>query len=312
MMPPCWTPNYVSKPLNATVDMKHILSRLKPVATGKRSGLKGLAVIVLFGLSSFVIGFTLFFPDAVLKRRLEYELNRNIPGRVMIGHAAIGFPYDLRADEVRIRLNDPAIPAWRFASVRLRPHLASLVGKPGVNFTAREEAGVIHGSVTHAGALAVNIDNFPVTAPVQGFAQISLSGTIRQARVDTHLQPDPDKPSTIQLAAENLRVTGLDTAGLAIDQLPLGSLDLALDGTGRNLSLRKAVLSGGAIQAEASGSVRLGRTARATRLNLNLQLRPAAELDASLRSLFELVGSAAPNGARRLNIRGTLARPNIR
>ena len=264
------------------------------------------------GLVMFFLGLFLFFPTAALKQRLQTELDRNPVARVTIADLGFRPPFSLRGTGIAIRMNDQAMPELQFDTLTLTPHLATLAGRPGVDFDARAADGRIGGSINRDGALQVVIDQYRFEAPLRGLADVRLAGTISGTRLDTHLDPEPEKLSRIELQASDLVLTGTGSLGLAIDRVNLGQLTLVADGEGRNLTIARAECNGGDIQAEATGTIAVGRTVQSTRLNIALRIRPAASLDPAVASLFELLGAADADGSHKLNIRGTLARPTIR
>ena len=272
----------------------------------------GTTVGYLFlGFFLFVIGLLFFFPEDALQQRLQHELAKRIPGKISIEKTSIVFPFSIEASNIIVRLNERNIPEIKLDLLKITPTLSSLIGQPGIIFDARVNKGHIKGSVTEAGALALEIDQYSFDEPIQGFSDLRLSGTISSARADAHLRSDPDKPSSINLQATGLSLEGTRSLGLASEQINLGQLNLVVDGKGRNYSIRNGVLSSGDILAEASGTILAGRTVTSTRLNLEINIKPAAGLDPSVSSLFELIGTPGRDGGRKLSVRGTLAFPKV-
>ena len=289
-----------------------ILQRLKQIPTLKKDGALALTLSLLAGLAAFIIGFAVFFPDTVLQRKVQYEINRNFPGEVRTNNISYRFPLTLAADDVLVVTNDRSIPEFRFETVRISPHLASLIGSPGICFTAIAGEGIIKGTFLREGEFDIEIANYSFDEPVQGFSDLRLNGKIAAARIESHLQPSPDTNSTFSLQAADLSLDGTASTGLSVDRIKLGQLTLEMSGIGRNFSFDKARLAGGEIQAEATGRVVAGQTARSTRINIDLSIKPAGNLDSSVASLLEIIGSPAANGSRKLNISGTLSRPQVK
>lgn len=291
---------------------QHYFRSIRDLIPNSYSGFKSLVISILVGLLMFLLGLSASFPEEVLRARLQYELQRNLPADITISHATLRLPYSFVAEDIKVRPDQPTVPELNFDSIKITPHLTSLLGKPGACFEATIGKGQISGSFSQNGELTLTIDTLAFDEPLQGFSQIRLSGQIKTARLDSHMQPDPDKPSTMKLLATQLKLSGTRNIGLPQDQLNLGQLNIIVDGTGRNFTIKQAVLSGGDIQASATGKITVGKTIASTRLNTELQVKPAASLDTSVSSLFELFGSPGSAGGRKINIRGTLARPVVR
>lgn len=288
--------------------LKQQITRLLP---DNLSGAGTVTAYIFTGISLFLIGFLVFFPEDTLRQKMQYELAKNIPGKVVVGAASLRLPYSIQADDLFIRLDDRNIPDLKLDSLTLTPHLSSLIGRPGVCFKAKDGNGNISGSVSKAGAVSIDIENYPIEQPVQGFAELRLTGKINSGQFETDLQPDPDKKSIINLQAVELNLNGTRSLGLTADRINLGQLDLEIIGKGRSLSITKATLSGGDVLAEVGGTFLVGRTIPSTRLNLKFSAKAAASLDPSVSSLFELIGTLGRDGARKVTVRGTLAAPKV-
>jgi len=292
--------------------VKYLRDRLLRILPEKPGRLGTFIAYLGAGLATFILGLILFFPATPLKLRLQTELARKAAAQITIDDLAIRPLFSLVGSGIAIRMNDPAIPELQFDSLTLTPHLATLTGRPGVDFDARTAEGRIEGSISRDGAFQLGVDQYRFEAPLRGLADVRLTGTISGARVDAHLDPEAGKPAHIELQAAGLVLSGTGSLGLAVDRINLGQLSLVADGEGRTLTITQATCSGGDILAEASGSVVVGRNVQTTRLNIALRIRPAASLDPSVASLFELLGAPDTDGSHKLNIRGTLARPTLR
>jgi type II secretion system protein N len=288
--------------------LKQQISRLLP---DNLSGAGLITAYIFTGLLLFLIGLLVFFPEDTLRQKLQYELARNIPGKVVIGNASLRLPYSIHVDNLLLRLDDRTIPELKLDSLTLTPHLSSLIGRPGLCFKATDGNGHISGSVSKAGAVSLDIENYPIDQPVQGFSDLRLAGKITSGQIEADLQSDLDNKSIINLQAVGLSLKGTSSLGLTTDQINLGQLELEIVGKGRSLSMSKAVLRGGDVLAEAGGTFLVGRTIPSTRLNLNITVKAAASLDPSVTSLFELIGAPGREGARKVTVRGTLAAPKV-
>ncbi len=284
----------------------NLLARIRPPGD-----IRFPALSVALGLLTFLLGFLLTFPNHTLRDRLEYELSRRLPAEFSLERASLAFPPGVAIGNVRIRPQAPAIPELRFDEIKIFPHLSTLYGRPGASFAITSGAGRVAGEIDAGGTLAVDIERYQLDQAIPGFSSLRLSGLIGGSRIETHLDPEPDKRSIINLRATGIALVGAGDLGLAADRLPLGDLELDVEGSGRTFTLVRGALTGGDILAEASGRVVVGRTVAATRADLELLIRAGSGLDPSVGGLLELLGSADSNGGRRVRIRGPLARPNI-
>jgi type II secretion system protein N len=291
------------------IHLRQIPARFTPEHPGR---IGSILTAIGIGLLMFLLGLILFFPEAALQQRLQYELAKNIPGKVAIGAVSFSLPYGIRGQEITLRMDDRAIPELHFDSLTLTPHLSTLIGKPGACFEAQSGSGQVSGSIQQNGALSLSIDQFRFDAPLKGFTNLRMTGTISDASIETDLRPESDAPSSIDLQASEIILSGTDTLTPGINQIRLGQLTINAEGSGRNLNITRGELSGGDILVNATGSILAGRTARSTRLNLQLDITPSPTLDPSTASLLDLIGSPGKDNGRKLIIRGTLAQPNVR
>ena len=292
--------------------MTKIIDSIQALLPKQLPGISHFLATVAIAILMFLVGLALSFPEEILRQRLQYELERNLPARISINQAGFAFPFGLDAKNVKVRFLEPGLPELTLDTVNLSPHIGSLIGRPGASFTASIGPGQLSGSITSNGAFAGEVDTLNFDEAIQGFDQLRLSGQLQSVRLNSHLQPAPDKRSEMNLQALGLKISGTRSVGLPVDQVNLGRLDLQIDGTGNTFTLNQAGLTTGDLLATASGQVIIGRTIATTRLNLEVQLQPAASLAPEISSLLELVGSPGRDGGRKLSLRGTLARPVVR
>jgi len=117
---------------------------------------------------------------------------------------------------------------------------------------------------------------------------------------------------SLQTEFGRLELTGLGKLGMTDDSLDLGSGELRLSGNGSNLQVKQLKLRGGDIDADLSGSLRPGKNAATSRLNLSITLLPGPKLDQGLAEMLKLLAKPGRDGSVRFRIRGTLAAPKIK
>ena len=65
-------------------------------------------------------------------------------------YAEFSFPFGLTAEGVTVKLAEPTAPELIFDTIKLSPHLSSLIGKPGACFEATIGHGRISGRNTRS------------------------------------------------------------------------------------------------------------------------------------------------------------------
>lgn len=279
---------------------------------GKMNRIGNYFLFGIIGIILFMIGFVISFPADILKKRVQYELGRNLPARFSIAEISFGLPLNISAESVVVRPDDIKLPELKFDSITLSPHFASVLGKLGTDFEALVNKGRIAGSIVRNGAISVDVDTLAIDESVPALTSLRISGLINSARLDSNLDLEPDKPTTINLQAENLKLTGTRNLGLAVEEIALGQALLQVTGEGRNLKINRAVISGGDVGLTATGQLNVDRNVPSTRLNIQVQIKPDESLDPSVRSLLDMFGSPGNNGSRNIRIQGSLARPAMR
>ena len=279
--------------------------------SGFRLYFKQAAVVIAAAITCFVIGFALFFPEQALLARLENVIRKNAPYPVTIGSAEIKFPLALAATNIRVEVPRQSGQPIQLDKLLLSPTWSTLIGRPGFSFTAETGGGTINGSLSGERQLNITVSGVRFDEPVEGFSQIRLSGRIDKVQLSTDLEFENEDETDLAIDITDLAVTGGEAFGLP-EKLDLGRLSVNATGTGRTLSLQKTELAEGVVAATALGKILIGNTPAASRLNIDLSITPATGLEPSLASLFEMVGTPAPNGSRKLSLRGPLARPSLR
>ena len=109
-----------------------------------------------------------------------------------------------------------------------------------------------------------------------------------------------------------MRISGLKSLGGEKDSLMLGTVVLQANGRGNSFRIDRLDATGGAMGASVSGTLLFANPVERSRINLTVTLRPAAGLDKNLTELLGLLAKPDRDGAYRLHLTGTLARPQNR
>jgi type II secretion system protein N len=273
---------------------------------------KGLLPL-LVGLAGFLVGIHLFFPAAALRMRLLAEVqNRLPPGMTLtLQQLELNFPLRLGLDGVTLQTGLDGMPSVAFEQVELRPTWATLLGDPGLVIDAHGADGRLAGVVSLSGSVVLQLidGRFELAFPPPSRLQVKGGGLAAVLAGRFPLGPQSTLRATLQL--DQLLLRGGEGLGLATADLPLGHLQLEVEGTGRSLQVRTLTLAGGAVQVEGKGELLAQASLAASRIDLALQLRLADGGDPALRGLFDLLGTPQADGLYRFRLHGPLAKPAL-
>lgn len=275
---------------------------------GKSSLLLQSALVVFVVGLCFLLGFFSSFPDTVLRDRLSSEVNRVLPAghRLEMDTAALVFPLKLKLSDTRLIMAAAPIPELAMKSVELAPTFSSLIGRPGLEIYSQTDYGLIEGRIMSSGLVDLHISEGRFDLPLPELDQLSLSGALSSVDLVGQLQIEKDEPLQLNLVMNDLLLTGSRQLGVREDELPLGQLSVSLAGTGRTLQVEQLALNGGALIVTGSGRLLLQQPLSASRLELNLQIKPAANAGDDLRTLLGLLGPMSKDGSHTLQLRGRL------
>ena len=281
---------------------------------GKRLVLLLTLLAAVIFLLSFIVGFFTSFPDTVLRTRLLTEVNRLLPAgnRFEAETVSLKFPLYLQLTKSRLIMDSPLLPELALTMVELSPTMATLVGRPGLNVSADSELGQLEGNISRSGAVALYLRDGRFNLPIPQLSQLQLAGTISSLDLIGQLRAEKNEPIEFNAVISDLLLVGAKQLGVSQNEISLGQLTLALSGTGRSLQIEQFSLSGGAVAITGTGRVVLQQPFNASRLDLNLQIRPEAAATGDLRTLLELLGPVGKDGSHSLQLRGRLLAPQIK
>lgn len=260
-----------------------------------------------------LISFYWAFPSRTLKARLELELARNYGLQAQLSPPKLLFPPGLSCSQLDLVFAEPYNRSLPLKKVRISPLWLSLLGDaPGLRFHAGLNGGTLTGTSRRNGQTTLLADQVTVQETLQVNGGVSLQGVLQNSRFSGLLPLQLPGDRNLDLTLNRVRLSGLEAYGVTGGSLELGQLVLQAEGQGKTLRLKKLSLQGGVLEGSGQGTIMIGASPAATRLNLTLELRPGTGLDPALRELLALVGSSAPNGGRRLRLSGSLQQPTLR
>lgn len=268
--------------------------------------------IVLF-LASFLLFFYLLFPVGALQLRLQREAANRFGLQVEASEPRLLFPLKLAGR--RIKLTPPA-PYDRPLTIEhfsAAPRWFSLLsGRPGLTFEGKLRGGAISGAFYPEDSVDLVLQNMSLQEKLLPGQDLTLSGVLKKGRFSGPAPPASRGTSELVLELEGIRVSGLEGLGVAGDGLDLGRITLSATGQGSTFRIAGLSARGGVIEATGKGSVLLGTSPSACRLNLVLRLHPTERLSPALRDLLSLLGTPGRGGSLQMQLTGTLANPTIR
>ncbi len=284
-----------------------------PTFRGLGSGLK----LFFIGALMFVIGALLSFwwllPVEPLQQRVLQEISRETGVQMQAQNTALMFPGGLRMDMV-IRSQVPELNDFAVDNLRLRPVWTSLVtGSPAVSMKGLLAGGAITSTMTGKGALDTEVRGLDILRLLRADLPYRLGGVLSaQVKADRLLGGARQAEGAFTVDVGEAVALGLDQIGFD-PELPLGRIQVTGQFENMRVNLERAVITGGALEVNGSGTIFAGATPAKTRLNLSVRLQPTARTPAGLRDLLSLTGARPDaDGSYQFQIGGTLARPVMR
>ncbi len=264
------------------------------------------------GLLGFLIGCYLFFPTAALRDLLTAEVAARSTAQLQIADLNLHFPLGLSASEVVVTA--PRLPTpLKIDRLQVTPLWLSLFGSnPGVDLAADLFGGHLTAVFHRSGVFAAQGANLALALPLGDLKSLGVATTVRDATISSAAPLRPGTASQAQVVLENFRLTGLTAVGAKKDVLSLGNVTLEASGQGNNFRVEKLSATGGEMTVNGSGSLLLGTSPRSSRLNLSVELKPAANFDPALRDLLTMFAKPAADGTLKLHLTGSLAAPILK
>lgn len=293
-----------------------LTARLKQSRSGLLSIFKQGSMLWAAGgfLAAFLLGFVLFFPLDPLARQAEQRIASQGNLLLKIHDPGWGIPPGLTA--AKISLTGSGLQEQTFEITR--PHLTPLWGSlfngnPGGRLTGQFFAGELAVAARRQGELELSLIGARLERqPLSPQLSILLSGNNGNLQLNGTLPTASGGQGTLELSLEQIELSGMRALGSNSDILAAGNLRIEADLNGTALTFKTLQLSDGDLELTGRGSVLLGATPQASRLNLSLVLKPGADLDPQLRDLLTLLSAPEPDGSIQFRLLGSLVSPQLR
>ncbi len=265
-------------------------------------------LLLIAALTSFYLA----FPSRTLQARLQLELAQNYGLQIQLSPPKLLFPPGLACSQLDLTFAAPYDRSLPLRKVQVSPlWLTLLSDAPGLRFRANLNGGTLNGTARSNGQTTLIVDQVTVQETVQVNGGASIQGVLQNSLFSGQLPLQLPGNRKLDLTLIRVRLSGLEAYGVAGGSLDLGQLVLQAEGQGKTLRLEKLSLQGGALEGSGKGTIMIGPSPAATRLNLTLELRPGSSLDPALSELLSLIGSSGPNGSRLLRLSGSLQQPAL-
>ncbi len=262
-------------------------------------------------VTCFVLALVLFFPLKPFARQLE-QLVEKQGVQLQIDSPKLHFPFGLGADKLIISHPKVQHPPFQLQNIDLRPLWLSLFGSnPGLSFGLNAYKGDISGTAFRDGKVQIDLRKLQINEPLGPKLPLTLEGVLANGTFDGTLPLAGKNQSRLQLELVDLRVLGMKSIGSSDDALLLGRINCTVEAKGPLVQISTLTATGPAFDLKGSGSLRLGRIAANSSLNLNLVLTPKEALDPMLKDLLSLVKKPESDGSYQLSLRGSLSRLRI-
>jgi type II secretion system protein N len=265
-------------------------------------------------IAAFVLGFVLFFPLEPLARKAENLLAKQGQLTLKIDAPGWGIPPGISAE--RVTLTTAAIPdeEFRLTDLSLTPLWSSLLSSnPGISATAKFFSGDLALAARKQGQVELQLSGARlVEQKLSPQLSILVSAQNGDLQFNGVLPVAGNNQSQFKLALQQIELSGMTALGAGKDLLKAGSLQLNAALKGQTVTLETLQLSGGELEITGSGTLMLASRPQASRINLNLVLKPGSGLDPQLRDLLSLLSNPEADGSIKLRLLGSLAAPQLR
>jgi type II secretion system protein N len=269
-----------------------------------------LPIMVMLFLT---VGLWLFFPAQAVQQRLQYELTAQLQRPVSVGDVALQLPLTLAISSLDTTVT-PDLPV-QLTDLTLRPvWLRLLSTTPAITFGAKTLGGQLHVELDCANHLRFSAQNLLLDVPLTSAPQLAMlhvQVTIEQLQGTAIMAPH-NQLQQLRLKFSELRISGLQQAGLSVDCLNLGTVVLQLSQDEQCLTIEQLTSHDGDLIINGSGSIAVNRALWRSRLNLILDMTPAESFDQTLSRLLPLFAKANKDGRFTLHIGGTPVAPRMR
>jgi type II secretion system protein N len=259
----------------------------------------------------FFLALLLFLPLDPFARMIEQQAVKQ-GFELQINDPHLLFPLGVGAEELVVDHVQLLHPPFLLKIIDLRPLWLSLTSNnPGLVFEFKTYNGKISGSAYRDGNVFASAEKLQISESLSPQVPLVLSGELVKGEFSGKLPFAGKNRSRLQLEMGELRLAGMQSLGSSSDILPLGHLSGSIEANGPLLQISNLSVTGLAFDLKGSGSVRLGRTAARSSLNLKLELLPKGALDPALKDLLSLLKKPQSDGSYQLSLRGAMSNLRI-
>lgn len=258
---------------------------------------------LLFGLA-FGLGCYLFFPVATVQRWLTEEIGRRTGASIELDAPKLSPLLTMRTPRGRLSFPDAPQAPIDLVDLRLRPRWSTLFsGDPGIALETAFSGGMLSAVVTRGGTYRVDAEGLQFDKlPLHRETGTLLSGTLLKAHFATTYPAQKSGRNALTLEMERVSLNLLG------QPLALGKIRIDGDGQQNTLQLATLTASGGDLAVSGTGTLLLGASPAASRISLDLTLRPAPAAPATITALLEVAARKEADGGYRLRLSGSPAR----
>ncbi len=272
------------------------------------SGVKNRGSSILAGVALFAVfflgGLHLFFPTRTIQQWLAAELGNRTPVRLQTETLALKPFFTLGGrDIVATYDNRPVI----IDELRLKPLWSSLFSSdPGVTVEATLLQGRLDAALRRGGAVALHTEGIKLTdLPIHPETRTLLSGTIVKGDLQGSFPARKGSDTRLALDIADTKLTVLG------QPLALGKVTIEGNGQGNSLRLTTLSASGGDMTITGTGNLLLGPSAAASRVNIDLTLKPTSSAPSSLTALLDLATQRQADGSYHLKLSGATSQLDL-
>jgi type II secretion system protein N len=261
-----------------------------------------LAGIGLF-LLAFLLGIYLFFPVTAAQHWFVREIETRTPISLQIGQLSLRPLFTFSSRDAAISCDNGTQPPVMLDELRLKPLWTTLLtDDPGLSVEASLRQGHFAAAIRRSGEFALHAEEMKLTeVPISQEPRTRLSGTIVKGELRGSFPPKKTAESRLALEMDNATLTVMG------QPLALGKVSAQGSGQGNTLHINTLTASGGDLAITGNGTLLLGASAAASRINLDLTLRPTPAVAA----LLDLVARKQPDNSYRLRLGGLVNKPTV-
>lgn len=255
--------------------------------------LTGTALFIL----AFLVGLHLFFPTTTIQQWLIAEIALRTPVSIQPAKMTLRPVFTLSGRDIVATYDNRQ---FVINELHVKPLWSSLLGgDPGVTVAATLLQGRLDAALQRGGATSLRAEGVKLAdLPVHPETRTLLSGTLVKGTLQGSFPAQKGSDSRLAVEMTDTKLTVLG------QPLALGKLAIEGSAQGNNLRLTTLTASGGDLSIAGTGNLLLGPSAAASRISLDLSLKPSPTAPPALTALLDLTGQRQADGSYRLKLSG--------